>query len=66
MQPQHKYQSVFEGGNPIFSELYVPFPTYFHCILKKQFSKIFETLSFMSSNFFEKFPKIYRKLPEIF
>ena len=59
----HLNQSIFWGGDPPnFLEFYVPLPTPFYCIFKKEFSKIFKIWSFMSSNFSRKisqnFPKI--------
>ena len=57
------YPEYFLGGDPpIFLEFYVPLPTPFYCIFKKEFSKIFKIWSFMSGNFFRKIPQNFQKI----
>ena len=63
-------QSIIWGDPPIFLEFYVPLPTPFYCVFKKEFLKISEIWSFMSGNFFRKisqnFPKISWNFPNFF
>ena len=50
---------------PIFLEFYVPLPTPFYCIFKKEFLEIFEIWSFMSGHFFRKITQNFPKSSEI-